>query len=249
MRRAPRVWGSRSGPPSQAYQPCSPMIFSTFETQYGVLPGDVTVLYILALRADQLSGPALVDIDYEGVSGSGTVALVIPSGTLAGTSFAVSPLPSDPGLVLRKLREHPVPSAGQSSGSDKWALTALLGNVARLLWVLGGESQVLAATARDVKSQRHLLTARGGSLDHIGQALMVPRLLPSPYRLDFNWDTIALYHLDDPIAPVFDATLDYPGVNIGANPGLPGQFNLAYQITPKGGFVIPDAVAFMMIPP
>ena len=41
------------------------------------------------------------------------------------------------------------------------------------------------------------LTARGGSLDLIGDGLGVPRLLPAPYRLDLDDNVLALYHLDD----------------------------------------------------
>ena len=144
-----------------------------------------------------------------------------------------------------------MPASGQPAGPDKWELTALLGHVARLLWVQAGESQTLAATVRDVKAQFHLLSARGGSLDRIGAALNVPRLLPSPYRLDLDPDTVALYHLDDPIAPVLDATHDHPGINVGAMRGMTDQphanFNAACLVT-AGGLVIPDALAFEVDP-
>jgi hypothetical protein len=228
-----------------------PYDFFTFQIQYGLQPADIVASYVLTLRADQLSGPAVVDIDYLGSAGPGTVRLVIPAGTLAGTSFALTPLPKDSGLALQGLTEHPVPSTGQPAGSHKWALTALLGNAARLLWVLAGEPQVVAATARDVKAQYHLRTARSASLDRIGGGLGVPRLLPAPYRIDFDPDTIALYHLDDAIAPVIDATHDHPGTytgnRFGAKRAAPGKFNGACQITP-GGIVIPDALAFAINP-
>ena len=225
-----------------------PYDFSTLQIQYGLQPADIAASYVLTMRADQLSGAAAVDIEYTGSAGAGTARVVVPAGTLAGTSFAPAPLPSDPALVLQSLTEHPVPGPEQPSGPDKWALTALLGNGARLLWVLAAEPQILAATARDVKAQYHLATARAASLDRIGDSVGVPRLLPAPYRLDFDPDTIALYHLDDPIAPVIDATHDYPGVNVGAIRGVPGRFNAACQITPSGGIVIPDALAFAIDP-
>ena len=192
-----------------------PYDFSTLQTQYGLQPADIVASYILMLTADQLSGAAAVDIAYTSSAGAGTVQVAIPAGTLAGTSFALAPLPSDPALVLQGLTEHPSPAPGQPSGPDKWALTALLGNGARLVWVLAAEPQLLAATARDVKAQYHLATAREASLDLIGDSLGVPRLLPAAYRLDFDPDTIALYHLDDAIAPVIDATNDYPGIYVG----------------------------------
>ena len=112
-----------------------PYDFSTFLARYGLQSKDIGASYVLTLRVDQLSGPAEVDIAYASSSGSGTAHLVIPAGSLAGTSFALGSLPKDPGLVLRKLTEHPAPGAGQPSGPDKWALTVLLGNVARLIRV------------------------------------------------------------------------------------------------------------------
>ena len=155
-------------------------------------------------------------------------------------------------MVLRRIVEHPAPASGQPSGPDKWALTALLGNVARLMWVTSGEAGVLAATARDVKAQHDLRTARGATLDRIGEELGVPRLLPAPYRLDFDPDTIALYHFDDTIAPLIDATREHPGIKLGGQRARPGKFGNGCQINPGfvegGGLVIPDALAFAIDP-
>lgn len=213
-----------------------PYDFSTFLARYGLQSKDIGASYVLTLRVDQLSGPAEVDIAYASSSGAGTAHLVVPAGSLAGTSFALGSLPKDPGLVVRKLTEHPAPGSGQPSGPDKWALTVLLGNVARLIRVASGELRTLAATARDVKAQHHLRTARGASLDRIGQELGVPRLLPAPYRLDFDPDTVALYHFDDAIAPVIDATRDHPGISVGAgrNVSVPAKFGGACQIISSG---------------
>jgi hypothetical protein len=44
----------------------------------------IAASYLLTLRADQLSAPAVVDIDYTGAAGFGTVRMIIPAGTLAG---------------------------------------------------------------------------------------------------------------------------------------------------------------------
>lgn len=222
--------------------------FTALQAQHALQSGGVAASYMLTLLVDQLAGPVLLDLVYTSVAGSGRVQLRVPSGTLAGSSFAVAPLPADASVVLQVLTEHPAPVAGEPSGPDKWALTALLGNIARLLWVLSGEAQVVAATARDVAAQHRLSTARSGSLDCIGADLRVPRLLPSPYRLDRDADTIALYHFDDSVAGVFDATHDYPGHSIGGQRGVAGKFGLGCRITAQGGLVIPDATAFAIDP-
>jgi hypothetical protein len=236
------------GPAQSGTSVVLPYNFGAFQSQYGVQANEIVASYILTLKADQLSGPALIEIDYVGRAGTGTLRLVVPAGSLGGTSFALAPLPQDQQLILLKVTERPAPSATEPSGPQKWGITVLLGNAARLLWVLSGESQLLAATARDVKAQHHLATARKGSLDRIGQSLGVPRLLPTPYRLDFDPDTVALYHFDDAIAPVLDATHDFPGINVGALRGVPGKFGKGCQVTTSGGVVIPDALAFAVDP-
>jgi len=218
--------------------------FTVFQTRFGVPATDLELSYTLTLQAELGDGPAIVEVDYRSDAGPGTARVLVPAGTLPGASFAV-PLPRDAGLILlQTLRERPAPATGQPAGPDKWALAALLGNTARLLWLLTAERQTLAATADDVGAQHHLLSARGASLDHIGAALGVPRLLPAPYRLDLDPGTLALYHLDDLIAPVLDATHDYPGVNYGSTRGIPGRFNGAAEIAAQGGITIPDAAAF-----
>jgi Concanavalin A-like lectin/glucanases superfamily len=246
--RGATTLGLTLGPATAGRSDVLPYSFDAFQTQFGVQSGNIEVSYVLTLCTDQLRTPAIVDIEYSGAVGSDTVRMTIPAGTLAGTSFVLASLPRDPRLVLRRLRETPGPGAGQPSGPDKWRLMILFGNVARLCSVLAGESQVAAATARYVKTQAHLATAAGASLDRIGESLGVPRLPPSPYRLDFDPDTVALYHLDDPIAPVLDATDEYAGVNIGATRGVAGKFGSAYKTTLNGGIVIPDSKAFVIDP-
>src|SRR6185503_15616516 len=76
-----------------------------------------------------------------------------------------------------------------------WALTALLGTTAKLLWALGFERDVLRPHAARVRDQRTLAGAISSSLDLIGADLGVPRFPPLPHG--FDEDTIALYHLDD----------------------------------------------------
>jgi hypothetical protein len=222
--------------------------FFAFQSRYGVQAADVVASYALTLKVDQLDKPAVVEIGWVSSLGEGTSRLLIPAGSLAGESFGVPNVPSDPSLVLRSLSEQPPPTGTAPSGPDKWELTALLGNGARLLWTLAGEAQTLAAAARDVRAQRHIATARGGSLDRIGAGVGVARLLGAPYRLDYDAATVALYHLDDAVAPVVDATHDYPGASVGAKRGIAGKFGQGAQITAAGGIVIADAVAFAIDP-
>jgi hypothetical protein len=220
--------------------------FSIFQRRYGVQAADLAVSYILTLLATVGDEPATVDVAYVNDNGAGSARVVVPGGTLPGTSFVV-PVPLEGGVAtLQSLQESPAAPPGSSSGSDRWALTALLGNTARLLTALLAERQVLAAGARDVLAQRHLLIARGASLDLIGDALAVPRLLPAPYRLDFDDNVLALYHFDDAIAPILDATHDHPGVNHGALRGAVGQIGAAVQIGSAGGITIPDAPEFVI---
>ena len=222
--------------------------FFAFLATYGLQAQDVVTSYSLTLKADQLDEAAVLQISYAGIAGAGTSTLVVPAGSLAGMTFGIPGLPNDPSLVLQTLTERPVPGVGQAAGADKWTLTALLGHGARLLWSLSGEARAVAAMTRDVGGQRHLDTARGRSLDWIGQDLGVPRLLPAPYRLDNDTGTVGLWHFDDTVAPVLDATSDNPGISLGATRGVAGRFGQACQITTTGGIVIPDAIAFAIDP-
>lgn len=218
--------------------------FSTFQSRFAVQTSDINVTYVVMLMADQGDGPTTLDIGYSNDDGPGTAQVVVPAGTLAGVAFPI-PTPSLGGVpYLQVFTERPAPAAGTPSGPDKWKVTALLGNTARLLALLLGERQAIAATAEDVSEQRSLLTSRGWSLDLKGQSLGVPRQLPSAYRLDLDTSLIALYHLDDAIGPVVDATGEHPGVNQGAQRGVVGRIGNAAQITPKGGITIPDDTLF-----
>ena len=105
--------------------------FATFQSLYGLQSADLVASYVLTLKADQFDGPAVVDIGWVGRSGGGTSRIVVPAGSLAGESFGVPDLPSDPSLVLRSLSEQPPPTGSAPSGPSKWDLTVLLGNGAR----------------------------------------------------------------------------------------------------------------------
>jgi hypothetical protein len=131
----------------------------------------------------------------------------VPAGTRAGASFPI-PVPVDPSVRLVQLTVAPA----SGSLADAWTVTALLGNMALLLWVVGAERDVLRGQAVRTMAQRHLPAAEGLSLDLIGADLGVPRFPPLPYSFDAG--TVALYHLDDTArtAPaVADATAGHPG--------------------------------------
>lgn len=236
------------GPAVAGLAPVLGYSFGVFQSQYGVQTSALEVTYALLLTAPLGDGPASLEIDYSGPNGNGTALITIPAGTLPGTSFIV-PVPPQSGLVVvNSLLERPAPAVGQPAGGDKWQLTALLGNTARLLDLLMDGRRTLAATARDVLDQGHLLTARGGSLDLIGIDLNVPRRLPAPYRVDLDTSVIALYHLDDAVAPVLDETHDHPGVNHGATRGAAGRIAQAAAVLGSGGMTVPDAPDFAIAP-
>jgi hypothetical protein len=215
--------------------------FDVFQARFGVQSSELAVSYVLTLQDDLGGGPRTIEVDHSG--GPNPAVVPIPDGALPGMSFVVpTPVAAGP-LFVQAIREHPGPATGEPAGGQKWALTAVLGHVARLLWLLLNERQTVAAVAGDVAGQDHLLTARGASLDHLGQALGVPRQLPSPYRLDLDTHTLALYHLDDAVAPVLDTMHDNPGVNVGAQRGAIGKFGGACTVTPQGGLVVPDTSA------
>lgn len=90
-----------------------PYDFLSFLSLYGLQAEEVLTTYSLTLKADQLDGPALVRIAYDGVAGSGTSTLLVPSGSLAGMTFGIAGLPNDPNLTLRTLSEVPPPAAGK----------------------------------------------------------------------------------------------------------------------------------------
>jgi hypothetical protein len=98
--------------------------FSIFQRRYGVQAADLAVSYILTLLATVGDEPATVDVAYVNDNGAGSARVVVPGGTLPGTSFVV-PVPLEGGVAtLQSLQESPAAPPGSSSGSDRWALTA-----------------------------------------------------------------------------------------------------------------------------
>ena len=218
--------------------------FAVFQARYGVQSGDIAVSYLLTLLAAVGEEPSTLTLTYINNLGTGTAQVMIPAGSLPGASFVI-PIAAGGGIAtLQSLREAPAPGPGAPAGPDKWQITALLGNFSKLLALLLAERQSLTAQTRDVLDQSRLLTSRGASLDLIGEALAVPRLLPAPYRLDLDPGVIALYHLDDVVGPVVDATGEHPGSSHGATRGAAGKIGGAAQIGATGGITIPSAPEF-----
>jgi YVTN family beta-propeller protein len=188
-----------------------------------------------------------VTVDYVVPGPAGTVVprttqpLEIPEGTPAGTTFLLD-LAADegPSTVLRAIH---VTSPG--TVSDAWQITALLGNLSKLLWILGAERNLIREQLKRVAQQRYLSIAVRSSLDLKGSDLSVPRFPPLPYF--FDQPTIqfteALYHLDDVPAtgqPEVDEVTNVmvlypgkaalPGTNAGrmAKSMAPGRFGTAF---------------------
>ncbi len=142
-------------------------------------------------------------------------------------------------------------------------MTALLGNLAKLLWVIGAEHETVAAHLHDVTGQRDTGTAHGASLDLLGLDLGAPRFPPRPHGVDEA--TVALFHLDDvpprdekglpepgaEVDTVVDAAApgeeDREGVNQGAHSGRTGRFGHAFAFGPGAGAIsVADAPAFAL---
>ncbi|WP_328524057.1 LamG domain-containing protein [Kribbella sp. NBC_00359] len=217
----------------------------------GVELHDVVPMYLVAPRSTVDTDICLYFTVAGRPAGEPGPQLAIPAGTPAWTSFVV-PLGHwvSGHTRLTALREWPVPP-GDSPGSERWRLQLVIGNLGRLLWVLGHERAQLAGLAADVGAQRNLATARGRSLDLVGQEVQVPRLSAAPHFPDPG--TLAVYHLDDdPDAPVGglpgqpdrveDAMRNHPAQNQGAQPGAPGRFDRAFAFR-SGGLPQPQCGA------
>jgi DNA-binding beta-propeller fold protein YncE len=164
----------------------------------------------------------------DGTLSDGQARRQVPAGTLAGVSFAVPLGPADgPDTRLRMLTVEP--PAPPRTVADNWQVTALLGNLAKLLWVVGAERDVVAAHLQQLRAGTRLASARGLTLDLIGYDLGVPRFPPLAYG--FEAATVALYHLDEPAGSTqaLDASELYggaghPGAVSAAISGGPGRF-------------------------
>lgn len=185
--------------------------FTDHVARFGVLPQP---RYVLTAARD-FDVETTVKLDYDD-PGSATTSteVTVPAGTVAGTTF----LFDDPVTVTARARLLTMQPEPDDNSPQLWlTLTALLGNTAKLLWVVGAERDQLRGHAVKTVAQRHLPSAVGLSLDIIGHDLGVPRFPPLPHS--FDADTAALYHLDDTAAPVLDVASQYPG-RTGSNGNL-----------------------------
>src|SRR5262249_20421461 len=208
--------------------------------------------YVVAALQDVVT-PVRLTIAYEvlnrGASATpGAATLEVPAGTLAGSSLALD-LGADEGprTRLRSIAVAPPVPAGVVG--DWWQLTALLGNLAKLLWAVGWERDHIRRQLVRVKTQRRLADSIGLSLDLVGFELGIPRFPPLPYA--FDPDILALYHLDD-VAGATPAAADmmaryggagHPGANVGgrAQAGAPGRFGTGFAFRdPTAEIRIPD---------
>ncbi|MFE5813194.1 LamG-like jellyroll fold domain-containing protein [Streptomyces sp. NPDC056479] len=189
--------------------------------------------------------------------GTGNALVHFPAGALSGESVPLLPPAgaSDAARLTRitvKRRKGRDFVEVQDPADGKWAISALLGNTARLLWVLGGERDLLRRQIARTATQRQLKTALGTGLDLIGADLAVPRFPPLPYSVDD--DTVALYHLDDtPGAPIgaedftgrFPSRVPHHGTLSGAAAaGAPGRFGSAVAFMGSGAVTAPSDPVF-----
>lgn len=212
-----------------------PYGFAAYEARWDEPPP--APAYVIAPRFDVQGDDLQLTIAYDW-GGPGTIGLVIPRGTPAAAGFAI-PLPAgaDARLRLTALRVEP---ALPGPGRDQWDIVALLGTLARLVWLLGAEKEQLARTRAAVRAQRCVDTAFGAGLDALGADMRVPRFPPRPYGYDGQ--TIGLWHLDDVVADggtVLDATTrpgnaGHPGIVAGALANAPGKYGRGFAFTGNG---------------
>jgi len=239
------------GPDAAGVTPIPAYTFKEYRARHGAEPSDPR--YVLYLKTPAPADGLSVAVTYSvgGVDKTATVA--IPGGAFAFTSFAI-PIdePANPALRLVRFRQSPVALAG--AGSANFGIVALLGNIAKLAWVLGWEKDQIRRQQEDVRRQRHVRFAHDASLDAIGADLRVFRFPARPYT--FDRDTVALYHLDEIIAsngPVADDTARFglpghPGVNDGALSGASGKFGSGFRVpgadSAAAGFTIAASADF-----
>lgn len=226
----------------------APYDFNRHEALYELAPQPRYVITALA----ELQAEVTLTVGYEttpladaNAAATSSAVVKVAAGAIAGTSVLLD-LGTDEGprVRLTSLTMSPAPAAGKR-GETLWRITALLGNLAKLLWAAGAERDLLRRQAALILQQKTLAEATGGSLDLIGYGLGVPRF--PPLNHDVDGDTVALYALDDPpgSTTVVDTTSlhgvpGHPGVTRGAvTGGVPGRF--------RTGFAFPGGAAELSV--
>ncbi len=221
--------------------------FREYKVRYQIDPP--APQYVLYTKVPIPTSGLQVEVHYQFAGADNSSVLTLPGGSFAGSSFAI-PIPAgaDASLRITRFRQLPVPIAG--AGMSNFGIVALLGNIAKLTWVVGGEKDLIRGTLRDVQLQRHVSFAHDASLDALGTDLRVPRFPPRQYS--FDPDTIALYHLDGSV-PAAGAVLDdttrfglpgHPGVNLAALTNLTAKFGTGFSFGPTGAIEIPNQSDF-----
>lgn len=223
--------------------------FSDYQAQYNQ---DPSPRYILAALQD-ITFAVQLTITYKVSPGavSEIIVLPVPAGTKKRASFVLD-LKGHSEASLRIQQVSMLPAAPDGDASRWWSLSALLGNLAQLLWVLGWERDHIRRHLELVQQQRSLTTATGYSLDLIGYDLGVARFPPQPYS--FEPTTIALYHLDEQaigtgqeVSAVEDSMSRYPGrsnhvgTNTHAASGVVGYLGSAFAFDETAEITIPAA--------
>ena len=216
--------------------------FREYLARHGALPK--APRYVLAPLRDIGADALEVRVDYVedfevSPSPVHSIRIELPAQTPAGLSFAL-PLPETAGPNLRLLRLRPEPP-GLGDPASAFRLLALLGDVAKLLWILGREKDELAALAAEVAAQRSLPRARRAGLDLLGEDLRVPRF--PPRAASYDPATAALYHLEEteltPRGMLLDETARFgaaghPARNHGATGGAAGRFGHGVKLSAAG---------------
>ncbi|MFD4370662.1 LamG-like jellyroll fold domain-containing protein [Streptomyces sp. NPDC058486] len=243
--------------------------FDRYERFYGRPPASPR--YLLAPRQD-VTEPLTVRVAFTRATGAEAehdehvehvehVDVRIPAGHPGGRAVTI-PIPGRAAEVTDRLRLASLAPLAPATtfGTVTWEVTALLGNLAKLLWVIGAEHEIVAEQLRDVTAQRNTETAHGVSLDLLGLDLGAPRFPPRPHTVDGA--TIALFHLDDvppsdsgelpaigaEVTTVTDAAAPTrQGVNKGARSGRTGRFAHAFGFGPGESVIsVADAPAFAL---
>jgi hypothetical protein len=212
--------------------------FQEYRARYQADPPEPR--YVLYLKTVGGTGDLDVEVGYLFAGAMGTATVRVPAGTLAGSSFAI-PLPPHADATLRITSFRQLPVSLPDNGRDHFGIVVLLGNVAKLAWVIGGEKDQLRAQLERTQLQRHVEQAAGFSLDALGADLRVPRFPARAYS--FDGDTLALYHLDDAVpdgGTVADETSRFglpghPARNKGGSSGTLAKFGNGLRIPGPSG--------------
>lgn len=255
-RRGAEILEIPLGEDSEGWTSVADYDFSDYRRRYQSEPPEPKYIFFPLRQTGQ--DALQIEVEYAIEGATQTTSIALDPNTFAQTSQLV-PLPTAAAANLRllRLRQLPVPLSG--TGRDNWRIVALLGNIAKLLWVLGREKDLIQQHLQDVQQQRLRTFAYRFSLDRLGTDLGVPRFPPSPYS--FDTATLALYHLDESSSetePVVDEMArlrsrfglsGHPGANNGAIPvvgkfggGLrfPGSVEIAHHET----FDLPSTRSF-----